>query len=107
MKKNAGKVWSVNKKPYLCNVKNKTGGFVERLDYGVMVTQQILVLFFQVRVLVVQQVKTRRPLKQMLWWFFFLFRFVLLVVKKIKVDVSTSTFVFIPSLIRQSLQSSE
>ena len=33
---------------------NGTGGSVERLDYGVMVTQQILVLFFQVRVLVVQ-----------------------------------------------------
>ncbi len=29
----------------------------ESLDYGVMVTQQILVLFFQVRVLVVQQKK--------------------------------------------------
>ena len=42
------------KKPYLCSVKNGTGGSVERLDYGVMVTQQILVLFFQVRVLVVQ-----------------------------------------------------
>ena len=42
------------KKQYLCNVKNGTGGSVERLDYGVMVTQQILVLFFQVRVLVVQ-----------------------------------------------------
>ena len=53
--KNAEKVWCVIKKPYLCIVKNETGGFVERLDYGVMVTQQILVLFFQVRVLVVQQ----------------------------------------------------
>ena len=42
------------KKQYLCIVKNGTGGSVERLDYGVMVTQQILVLFFQVRVLVVQ-----------------------------------------------------
>ena len=42
------------KKPYLCSVKNGTGGSVKRLDYGVMVTQQILVLFFQVRVLVVQ-----------------------------------------------------
>ena len=60
--KNTGKVWSVNKKPYLCIVKNKTGGFVERLDYGVMVTQQILVLFFQVRVLVVQR-KFRLKLK--------------------------------------------
>ena len=60
--KNAGKVWRVNKKPYLCIVKNKTGGFVERLDYGVMVTQQILVLFFQVRVLVVQR-KFRLKLK--------------------------------------------
>ena len=28
--------------------------FCGRLDYGVMVTQQILVLFFQVRILVVQ-----------------------------------------------------
>ena len=43
------------KKLYLCIVKNGTGGSVESLDYGVMVTQQILVLFFQVRVLVVQQ----------------------------------------------------
>ena len=42
------------KKQYLCIVKNGTGCSVERLDYGVMVTQQILVLFFQVRVLVVQ-----------------------------------------------------
>ena len=42
------------KKQYLCIVKNGTCGSVERLDYGVMVTQQILVLFFQVRVLVVQ-----------------------------------------------------
>ena len=42
------------KKQYLCSVKNGTGGSVDRLDYGVMVTQQILVLFFQVRVLVVQ-----------------------------------------------------
>ena len=42
------------KKQYLCIVKNGTGGSVEKLDYGVMVTQQILVLFFQVRVLVVQ-----------------------------------------------------
>ena len=50
----ASKVWYVIKKPYLCSVKNGTGGSVERLDYGVMVTQQILVLFFQVRVLVVQ-----------------------------------------------------
>ena len=42
------------KKQYLCSVKNGTGGYVERLVYGVMVTQQLLVLFFQVRVLVVQ-----------------------------------------------------
>ena len=53
-KKKNEKVWSVMKKQYLCSVKNGTGGSVERLDYGVMVTQQILVLFFQVRVLVVQ-----------------------------------------------------
>ena len=52
--KNGWKVWCVMKKQYLCIVKNGTGGSVERLDYGVMVTQQILVLFFQVRVLVVQ-----------------------------------------------------
>ena len=54
MKKKNEKVWCVMKKQYLCSVKNGTGGSVERLDYGVMVTQQILVLFFQVRVLVVQ-----------------------------------------------------
>ena len=53
-KKKNEKVWCVMKKQYLCSVKNGTGGSVERLDYGVMVTQQILVLFFQVRVLVVQ-----------------------------------------------------
>ena len=53
-KKKNEKVWCVMKKQYLCGVKNGTGGSVERLDYGVMVTQQILVLFFQVRVLVVQ-----------------------------------------------------
>ena len=53
-KKKSRKVWYVMKKQYLCIVKNGTGGSVERLDYGVMVTQQILVLFFQVRVLVVQ-----------------------------------------------------
>ena len=52
--KNGWKVWCVMKKQYLCIVKNGTGGSVESLDYGVMVTQQILVLFFQVRVLVVQ-----------------------------------------------------
>ena len=33
---------------------NWSGAPMDRLDYGVMVTQQILVLFFQVRVLVVQ-----------------------------------------------------
>ena len=54
IEKNREKVWCVTKKQYLCIVKNGTGGSVERLDYGVMVTQQILVLFFQVRVLVVQ-----------------------------------------------------
>ena len=54
-KKKNEKVWCVMKKQYLCSVKNGTGGSVERLDYGVMVTQQILVLFFQVRVLVVQR----------------------------------------------------
>ena len=53
------KVWSVIKKQYLCIVKNGTGGSVEKLDYGVMVTQQILVLFFQVRVLVVQRKKSQ------------------------------------------------
>ena len=47
------------KKQYLCSVKNGTGSSVERLDYGVMVTQQILVLFFQVRVLVVQPKEAR------------------------------------------------
>ena len=54
MKKKRENVCRVIKKQYLCSVKNRTGGSVERLDYGVMVTQQILVLFFQVRVLVVQ-----------------------------------------------------
>ena len=55
------------KKQYLCSVKNGTGGSVERLDYGVMVTQQILVLFFQVRVLVVQ-LKSDRFLSLFFMW---------------------------------------
>ena len=55
------------KKQYLCSVKNGTGGSVERLDYGVMVTQQILVLFFQVRVLVVQ-LKSDRFLSLFFVW---------------------------------------
>ena len=41
--------------PYLCSVKIKTGVLIGKLGYGVMVTQQILVLFFQVRILVSQQ----------------------------------------------------
>ena len=53
-KKKNEKVCGVKKKVYLCIVKIGTGSSDERLDYGVMVTQQILVLFFQVRVLVVQ-----------------------------------------------------
>ena len=55
IEKKEEKVWYVTKKQYLCIVKNGTGGSVERLDYGVMVTQQILVLLFQVRILVAQQ----------------------------------------------------
>ena len=54
MQKKNEKVCGVKKKTYLCIVKIGTGSSDERLDYGVMVTQQILVLFFQVRVLVVQ-----------------------------------------------------
>lgn len=47
------------KKPYLCTA-NLNKGCLFRTDeiilgYGVMVTQQILVLFFQVRILVSQQ----------------------------------------------------
>ena len=66
------------KKQYLCIVKNGTGGSVERLDYGVMVTQQILVLFFQVRVLVVQ-LKSDRFLS-----LFFYYCILICVIKKVK-----------------------
>ena len=66
-KKKNEKVWCIMKKQYLCSVKNGTGGSVERLDYGVMVTQQILVLFFQVRVLVVQ-LKSDRFLSLFFVW---------------------------------------
>ena len=56
------------KKQYLCSVKNGTGGSVEKLDYGVMVTQQILVLFFQVRILVAQL--KNRALRSAVFCFF-------------------------------------
>ena len=39
----------------ICSVKIKAGVLIGKLGYGVMVTQQILVLFFQVRILVSQQ----------------------------------------------------
>ena len=42
------------KKDVSLHRQNWSGAPMDRLDYGVMVTQQILVLFFQVRVLVVQ-----------------------------------------------------
>lgn len=42
-------------KQYLCNVKNEMVIGNGKLGYGVMVTQQILVLFFQVRILVSQR----------------------------------------------------
>ncbi len=42
------------KKSVSLHRRNWSGAPIVRLDYGVMVTQQILVLFFQVRVLVVQ-----------------------------------------------------
>lgn len=54
IRKKASKICGLNKKPYLCSVKIKTGVLIGKLGYGVMVTQQILVLFFQVRILVVQ-----------------------------------------------------
>lgn len=54
LEKKASKICGLNKKPYLCSVKIKTGVLIGKLGYGVMVTQQILVLFFQVRILVVQ-----------------------------------------------------
>lgn len=55
IRKKASKICGLNKKPYLCSVKIKTGVLIGKLGYGVMVTQQILVLFFQVRILVSQQ----------------------------------------------------
>ena len=92
--KNGWKVWYVMKKQYLCIVKNGTGGSVERLDYGVMVTQQILVLFFQVRVLVVQLKSDR-----------FLSLFLLHIDKwnKKKVKLHCFTFFCIYSLIDSSM----
>ena len=44
----------VPKKLYLCSVKQKTTIVLSILGYGVMVTQQILVLFFLVRIRVAQ-----------------------------------------------------
>ena len=82
------------KKQYLCIVKNGTGGSVERLDYGVMVTQQILVLFFQVRVLVVQ-LKSDRFLS-----LFFYYCILICEIKKVKHKVSPF---YIYSLIDSSM----
>ncbi len=56
IRKKASKICGLNKKPYLCSVKIKTGVLIGKLGYGVMVTQQILVLFFQVRILVSQHI---------------------------------------------------
>ena len=47
----------VPKMLYLCTVKTKDDNRSLILGYGVMVTQQILVLFFLVRVRVAQQKK--------------------------------------------------
>ena len=55
---------------YLCTRK------IEILGYGVMVTLQILVLSFQVRILVVQQIKyilKLKPAKSLLVGFYFLY----------------------------------
>ena len=56
-KKNHLKCLRGIKKAVSLQRQNRSGALMTRLDYGVMVTQQILVLFFQVRVLVVQQIK--------------------------------------------------
>ena len=84
------------KKPYLCSVKNGTGGSVERLDYGVMVTQQILVLFFQVRVLVVQLKKRGESLDSPLFLFYVLREF--MYNKKENVFFNTLSLVYIKNL---------
>ena len=54
-KKKCRKALYVPKKLYLCTVKTKDNNRSLILGYGVMVTQQILVLFFLVRVRVAQQ----------------------------------------------------
>ena len=59
VKKNAEKFGSIKKTPYLCIAIQNKGCLLRVaeiiLGYGVMVTQQILVLFFLVRVRVSQQ----------------------------------------------------
>ena len=50
------KIWRVIKLLYLCSVKLKDAHKSNKLGYGVMVTQQILVLFFLVRIRVAQQI---------------------------------------------------
>lgn len=61
VKKNAEKFGSMKKTPYLCIAIQNKGCLLRVaeiiLGYGVMVTQQILVLFFLVRVRVSQQKK--------------------------------------------------
>ena len=47
-----------------------------RLGYGVMVTQQILVLFFLVRVRVAQQIKSILEKIQDAFFFYIFFRYV-------------------------------
>ena len=53
-RKNAEKLCMFQKMLYLCTVKTKDDNRSLILGYGVMVTQQILVLFFLVRVRVAQ-----------------------------------------------------
>ena len=58
-RKNRGKIWLFQKMPLTLHPKTKRRSvFTPRLGYGVMVTQQILVLSFLVRVRVPQQLKS-------------------------------------------------
>lgn len=76
LEKKASKICGLNKKPYLCSVKIKTGVLIGKLGYGVMVTQQILVLFFLVRVRVAQQIKSILEKIQDAFFFYIFFRYV-------------------------------
>lgn len=70
-RKKCQKALYVPKMLYLCTVKQKNDNRSLILGYGVMVTQQILVLFFLVRIRVAQQNRRRfRFILKRLFYFY-------------------------------------